>query len=99
MVKENGKSFDIGMGEPWSKKNGKSFDIRMGDYDGAEASDLVGLYILNKMCDIIKKEDEGLYRDDGLSVLDLPGPEIERIRKKCSVFSKSLASKLKSKAT
>ena len=69
-------------GEPWSKKHNKnSFDVPMGSFHGAEICELVGLYIL----DILKKEkifrdgNFGIYRDDGLAVVDiLPGPDMER---------------------
>ena len=52
----------------------------MGSFHGAETCELVGLYIL----DILKKErvfsdcNIGIYRDDGLAVVDiLPGPSME----------------------
>merc|ERR1719354_958693 len=76
------KSILFHEGEPWSKKHNKnSFDVPMGSFHGAEICELVGLYIL----DILKKEkifsdgNFGLYRDDGLAVVDiLPGPDMER---------------------
>ena len=40
----------------------------MGSYDGAEVCELVGLFILNDLCNIYGKENIGLYRDDGLAV-------------------------------
>ena len=54
----------------------------MGAYDGAEVAELTGLYILEKMKKIIKPTNIGLYRDDGLAVVQGSGPEIERMRKK-----------------
>ena len=49
-------------GEPWVKKDDRyDFDVPMGCYHGAEASKLVGTYLL--------KENMGLYRDDGLAYL------------------------------
>ena len=54
----------------------------MGSFDGAECCELVGLFILNKLCDIIKQNDVGLYRDDGLAVLAGSGPQVEQVRKK-----------------
>ena len=60
--------------KPWVKKEtGKEkFDVPQGSYDGAEACELVGLYILHKLTKgkdpIFKKEHVGLYRDDGLAV-------------------------------
>ena len=49
------------------KKNSSGlFDVTTGSYDDAETCELVGIYILHKLADRIKKEDTGLYRDDGL---------------------------------
>jgi len=42
--------------------------IQMGSYDDAEVCELVGLFILNDLCNIYGKENIGLYRDDGLAV-------------------------------
>ena len=66
----------------WVKKDNPDFDVSMGGLDSAEVCELVGLYILSQMERLIPPEDLGLYRDDGLGVVDLPGPEIERLRKK-----------------
>ena len=71
-------------GEPWVKKVGnEEFDVPMGCFDGAEICDLVGIYKLYQLKNAIRKENVGLYRDDGLGILrNLSGPEIERIRKR-----------------
>ena len=54
----------------------------MGCYDGAEVCELVGSYLLKKVSNIVDKKSIGLYRDDGLTILqDLSGPQIERKRK------------------
>ena len=69
-------------GSTWSKKNGM-FDVTMGSFDGAETCELVGLFLLYKIIGFIPIEKVGLYRDDGLIILDNPdGPSVERIRKK-----------------
>ena len=36
-------------GQPWIKKGSKPFDVTMGSWDGAETSDLVGLYLPSKL--------------------------------------------------
>jgi hypothetical protein len=41
----------------------------MGSYDGAEICELVGLFILKEISDKFGKENVGLYRDDGLMLL------------------------------
>ena len=45
----------------------------MGSFDGAEVCELVGLYLLEKLVkkDIFKREHVGLYRDDGLAVVEV----------------------------
>ena len=54
----------------------------MGAYDSAEVSELVGLYLLNQLENVIPQTQVGLYRDDGLAVLNLTGSQIDRVRKK-----------------
>ena len=46
------------------------FDVTMGSHDGAEACKLVGLYILNKLSSRFGKNNLGLYRDDGLVLME-----------------------------
>ena len=75
------KTFLFSDNEPWVKKTGNNFDVPMGGYDSAEVSDLVGLYLLNKLEAVFPQENVGLYRDDGLAVLSVSGPQIDRIRK------------------
>ena len=66
----------------WVKKSNENFDVTMGSWDGAETCELVGLYLLNKICSIIPKQSVGLYRDDGLALIDnANGPMMNRIRK------------------
>jgi len=40
----------------------------MGSFDRAEICELVGLLILNKLSNLVTKNDTGLYRDDGLII-------------------------------
>ena len=69
--------------EPWLKKyDNEEFDVPMGRFDGAEVCELVGVYILHLLKTVIRKENVGLYRDDGLGILrNSSGPEIQRKRK------------------
>ena len=56
--------------EAWKKKETNScFDVTMGSFDGAEICELVGIYILHNLSEIVPKENIGLYRDDGLMIL------------------------------
>ena len=66
-----------------NKKN-SGFDVAMGAYDGAEVSEICGLYMLHKIIDIkklFKKEEIGIFRDDGLSVMKGTGHEKDKTRK------------------
>ena len=73
---------------PWVKKEGnENFDVPMGCYDGAEVCEIVGSYLLNLLCEILDKEQVGLYRDDGLAVVKhLSEPQIEQKRKNIIKF-------------
>jgi hypothetical protein len=60
-------------GKSWVKKGTSSFDTTMGSLDGAETAELTGLYLLNEINKLIPQA--GLYRDDGLGVAKLSGPQ------------------------
>ena len=54
-----------------------------GSYDGVEICELLGLYLLEELANIIPKESVDLYRDDTLAILpNTSGPETERLKKK-----------------
>ena len=67
----------------WGKKTRELFDVGMGSNDGAEVSELVGLYILDLISKNIEIDKDlfGLYKDDGIMIED-NGPKIDRRRKK-----------------
>ena len=55
----------------------------MGSYDGAEICELVGLFLLHELSAIIPKELVGLYRDDGLAILqNSSGHNTDQIKKR-----------------
>ena len=81
IIKHSRKSFLFHNNESWMKKGGKEHDVTQGSNDGAEISELVGLFLLNGLKRYIKKDDSGLYRDDFISVVALSGPQVERLRK------------------
>ena len=69
----------------WIKKQGSTFDITMGGYHGAEVCDLVGLYLLSQLKEVIP--NVGLYRDDGLAVSPKTNRQVDIMKKKiCKVF-------------
>ena len=67
-----------------SMKKGENalFDVTMGSHDGAEICELVGIYLLGKLSNIIDRNNIGLYRDDGLCAIEnANGPKLDRLRK------------------
>ena len=71
--------------EEWVKKeNSGIFDITMGSLDSSNIADLVGLYILSTLDNNnkIQYHSAGLYRDDGLLIINNSnGPKCEKIKK------------------
>ena len=90
IIKDSRKTLLFHCNHPWEKKSeDPDFDVPMGCYDGAEVCELVGIFILNKLNNIIDKNSIGLYCDDCLSVFDkLSGPQINKARRKLSKFLK-----------
>ena len=41
------------------KKDNSSFDVTMGSFDGAEICEIVGLYLLDKLSNLLGKETLG----------------------------------------
>ena len=78
------KAFLYFQGNPWVKKDTtEHFDVTEGSFDGAEVCELVGLYLLSKLTNIVTDGSVGLYRDDGLAVVQgYSGPQMDRLRKK-----------------
>ena len=88
-IKQAAQSFLVSENEMWIKKSG-TFNITMGSYHGAEICELVGLYLLSQLAEVIPKESIGLYRDDGLAVSSARPRQIEILKKKiCKVFEKN----------
>ena len=67
IIKNARKSILFHNEETWQKTSGE-FDVTMGAYDGAQVTDLVGIYILHILKTNVPEIDFGLYRDDGLGV-------------------------------
>ena len=69
----------------WLKRFGNEISMYPwgGCCDGAEVCELASSFTLTKLCDILQRENVGLNRDDGLvTVKQMPGPKLERKRKK-----------------
>ena len=77
---------------PWTKKD-SNFDVTMGSLDGAELSELIGLFMLNEAKNNISglnSMNNGLYRDDGLIMLEkCPGPRRDKVIKDLHKLYKS----------
>ena len=54
--------------EPCIKKQSNNFDITMGSYDGAQVSELIGIFMLSLIINKFDPISIGLCRDDGLAV-------------------------------
>ena len=63
----------------------------MGGKQGAEICELIGVYILLGLKNILLNLIIGLYRDDKLIAIEnkLSNVEIEKIKKKCTNFLKA----------
>ena len=82
IIKNARKSILFHNEETWQKTSGE-FDVTMGAYDGAQVTDLVGIYILHILKTNVPEIDFGLYRDDGLGVYKrIPSTRMEAIKKK-----------------
>ena len=68
-------------GKIWEKIINPDFDVCMGNMDGAEVSELIAIYMVNRMMERFDKSLFGIYRDDGLMVVRGGGPEVDRARK------------------
>ena len=57
--------------KPWMKREENLFVVSMRAYGRAEICELVRIFTLNKIREKHNKNDLGLYRDDGLTVLKI----------------------------
>ena len=76
------KSLLFNKHEIWVKKGNSLFNVTMGSFDGAEICKIIELYLLNKLSNLLGKENIVLYRDDGLAAINsCSGPVLNRTRK------------------
>ena len=83
IIMQSRKTLLFQNGESWVKKLcDQDFDVSMGCFDTAEVCDTTGLFLLHQLSHTVKKSDIGLYRDDGLGIIqNIPKPETERMKK------------------
>ena len=79
VVMQASMSFLYSRNKPWVKKGGNNFDIGMGAYHGAQACEVVGLYILSKLVKL-PNFDAILYRDDGLGISSSAPRQLEKLK-------------------
>ena len=92
IIKHCRKSLLFNNNTPWAKKStAENFDVTMGSYDGAEICELVGIYIFSELSKIANQKDCGLYRDDGLILLqNSNGKRADKLRKDIAATFKSI---------
>ena len=96
MINKTNLSLLYVRGSPWVKRRSE-WDVTMGSFDGAKVSELVGLYMLDKLA---KTDlDLGLYRDDGLGATNLKGWALEAKGSKSSRSSENVVSESPSPPT
>ena len=75
------KSLLFSENDTWIKKDGGLSDVTMGAFDGADVCKLVGTNLLSIGVKY-NKNGIGLYRDDGLVVLNkVSGPQNGKVKK------------------
>ena len=76
--------------EIWIKKGANNYDVAMGSYNGAEICEIVGCLLLYNLNEIMDPSYHGLYRDDGLAILEHSTPKkADTLRKKLhNLFNK-----------
>ena len=67
-------------GKVWIKKEGLGFDTTMGSFDGAESCEIIGLFLLSKIKEVVK--EAGIYRDDLVIIDRFSRKQWEDIRKR-----------------
>ena len=78
IIHETKQSFLYTGSAPWVKKGNVNFDIAMGAYDGAESTDLIGLFLLFQLKNL--NAEIGLYRDDGLALTGSTPRQTEKLK-------------------
>ena len=53
----------------WEKNSNPDFDVSTGRMDGADVSELVGIYLISRLMQKFDKSMFGIYRDDGIMVV------------------------------
>ena len=63
------------------------FDVAMVFFDAAKICELVGLFLLNNLTQLVRSNNIDLYQEDGLAILkNATSPSSERIKKRIIKF-------------
>ena len=81
VIKQACESFLYFNGKPWEKKEGNKFDVGMGAYHGAQACEVVGLFLMSRLKDIPNLSSV-IYRDDVLGVTRSTPRQQEKMKQK-----------------
>ena len=81
IIYQASQSFLFSEGSPWVKKGDVNFDKGMGAYHGAQACEIVGLFILHLLKEL-PNFSALLYRDDGLGITTLTPRQQEKLKQK-----------------
>ena len=73
------QSFLYNEGTPWVKRGRENFDVGMGAFHGAQACELVGLFMLDKL-QALQNFETIIYRDDGLAVTSSTPRQQEKLK-------------------
>ena len=79
IILQASQSFLYSEGTPWVKKGRENFDIGMGAFHGAQACEIVGLFMLSKLLRLPNFQTI-LYRDDGLAVTTSTPRQQEKLK-------------------
>ena len=96
LIKHTCKTILTFNNKTWIKKDGDTlFDVPMGSFFGAEICDLIGLYALNHLKSLYKNNEIGLYRDDGLAIIERKSNQtLENTKKKTIELFKEIGFKI-----
>ena len=91
VIVQSCRSLLVKDGVPWVKKVSEDyFDVTQGSFSGAEVCELVGLFLLSQITEIVPSHLVGIYRDDGVMITDARPRSAEKLKKQlCEIFSRN----------
>ena len=68
IIKHAWKSLLFNKSETWMTKDSGLFDVAMGDFKRAEVCELVGYFLLHKLCEKYERNNLASYCDNGIPI-------------------------------